>query len=43
MIKDDLKVTIPAQVFDRAHRVGDVWEDPATKKKYQLIIVRFTT
>ena len=43
MIKDDLKVTIPAQVFDRAHRIGDVRKDPATNKKYQPIIVRFTT
>ena len=43
MIKDDLKVTVPAQVFDRAHRIGAVREDPATKKKYQPIIVRFTT
>ena len=43
MIKDDLKVTVPAQVFDRAHRIGAVREDPATKKKYQPVIVRFTT
>ncbi len=43
MVKDDLKVTVPAQIFDRAHRIGEVREDPATKKKYQPIIVRFTT
>ena len=43
MIKDDLKVTVPDQLFDRAHRIGAVGEDPSTKKKYQPIIVRFKT
>ena len=42
MMKDDLKMTVPAQVFDREHRIGNVREDPTTKKKCQPIIVRFT-
>lgn len=43
VLKDELKVDIPDVVIDRAHRIGPVKEDPTSKKKFQSIIVRFTT
>ena len=43
LLKEELEVDIPDMVIDRAHRIGQIKEDLKTKKKWQTIIVRFTT